>query len=85
MADTPKQEIKLISLKPKEEWLKEGFTLNALKRYEEALAAYEQAIRLNPNDANAYHGKGVALSGLKRYEEAGQAFTKADKLGFESW
>ena len=80
MADTPKQEIKLISLKPKEEWLKEGFTLNALKRYEEALAAYDQAIRLDPNYAKAYNGKGVALRDLKRYEEALAAFEHAIRL-----
>ena len=42
-----------VSLKTKEEWLKEGDALYELKRYEEALAAYDHAIRLDPNDAVA--------------------------------
>ncbi len=65
----------LISLKTKEEWIREGNALNGLKRYEEALAAYEQAIRLDPNYVHAYNGKGNALSDLKRYEEALAALT----------
>jgi tetratricopeptide (TPR) repeat protein len=68
----------------KEEWFKEGTTLHDLKRYEEALAAYEQAIRLDPNLALAYSNKGFALYGLKRYQEAGQAFEKARQLSFVS-
>jgi tetratricopeptide (TPR) repeat protein len=70
----------LISLKTKKEWLKEGNALYGLKRYEEALAAFEQAIRLDPNDASTYHGKGIALGGLKRYEEALAAFEQAIRL-----
>jgi tetratricopeptide (TPR) repeat protein len=69
----------LISLKTKE-WLEEGNALYNLKRYEEALAAYEQAIRLDPNDADAYNGKGIALRNLNRHEEAKQALEKAHQL-----
>jgi tetratricopeptide (TPR) repeat protein len=47
------------------------------KRYEEALAAYEQAIRLDPKLASAYTNKGSALHNLKRYEEALVAFDQA--------
>ena len=70
----------LISLKTKEEWIREGNALNGLKRYEEALAAYEQAIRLDPNYTYAYYGKGNALSDLKRYEEALAAYEQAIRL-----
>lgn len=38
-------------LKTKQEWIDEGNALYRLKRYEEALAAYEQVIRLDPKDA----------------------------------
>jgi tetratricopeptide (TPR) repeat protein len=51
-----------------------------LKRYEEALAALEQAIRLDPNLARAYNGKGIALGNLKRYEEALAAYEQAIRL-----
>jgi tetratricopeptide (TPR) repeat protein len=49
----------LISLKTKENWLEGGNTLRGLKRYEEALAAYEQAIHLDPNNAIAYTAKAL--------------------------
>src|SRR5260370_5690746 len=48
----------LISRNTKEEWLEEGKALYDLKRHEEALAAFEQAIRLDPTDANTYSDKG---------------------------
>jgi Flp pilus assembly protein TadD len=70
----------LISLKTKEEWYDEGKTLRNLKRYEEALAAFEQAIRLDPNHAVYYNEKGLALYDLKRYEEALAAFEQAIRL-----
>ena len=64
----------------KEDGLEEGVTLSELKRYEEALAAYEQAIRLDPNFAYAYENKGDVLRDLKRFKEAEQAFEKARQL-----
>ena len=39
----------------------QGMVLFALKRYQEALAAYEQAIQLNPNDALFHYNKEEAL------------------------
>jgi tetratricopeptide (TPR) repeat protein len=51
-------------------WLVKADKLYGLKRYTEALEAYEQAIRLDPNNADAYCGKGAALDKLKRYTEA---------------
>lgn len=56
--------------KPVQHWLTEGNALADRERYEEALAAYEQAIYLNPNLASAYNSKGSVLNKLKRYEEA---------------
>lgn len=51
-----------------EECLKEGDALINLKRYEEALIAFEQAIRLNPNYAAAYSGKGRVLRQLGSHD-----------------
>src|SRR5260370_689078 len=64
----------------KEEWFKEGTTLHDLKRYEEALAAFEQAIRLDSNYAHAHYNKGYTLNDLKRYEEALAASEHASRL-----
>ncbi len=54
--------------------------LGNLKRHEEALAAYEQAIRLDPENAYAYGGKGIVLRALKRHEEALAAQERAIRL-----
>ena len=56
--------------KTKQQWLDEGNARYNAGRYEEALAAYEQGIRLDPNFAVASRNKGYILNELKRYEEA---------------
>jgi len=78
--ETRDKETPSVPLKTKEQWVEEGNALSDLKRYEEALAAYEQAIRLDPNYAKAYYNIGVALYDLKRYEEALAAFEQAIRL-----
>src|SRR5690348_10289232 len=54
----------------KEQYLNEGIRFYSLKRYNEALAAYEQALCLDSHFADAYFGKGNALYSLGRYREA---------------
>src|SRR6266480_3680774 len=68
--------------KTKEQWLDEGNFLSfyAPIRSEEGLAAYEQAIRLDPTYAQAYTGKGDILYDLKRYEEALLTYEQAIAL-----
>ena len=63
-----------------QQWLMTGDEHLKAGRSTEALAAYEQAIRLDPNFALAYYNKGVALRALKRYEEALSAFEQAIRL-----
>src|SRR5690348_5753018 len=65
-----------VSSKTKEQWLEMGEGFRRVDLYEQALVAYEQAIFLDPNYAQAYVGKAEALMGLNRYEEALQAFEK---------
>src|SRR5713101_8398394 len=69
-----------ISFKTKEDWLDEAETYYGLKRYEEALKALEQAIRLDPDYAPAYYNKGYILNGLKRYKVALGALEHALRL-----
>lgn len=66
--------------KTKVEWLKEGNAHRNAKRYEEALQAYDHALRLDPNYANAYYNKGNVLLGLQQYEEALQAYDHVLRL-----
>jgi tetratricopeptide (TPR) repeat protein len=77
---TRNKETPSVSQKTKEQWLEEGNTLRNLKRYDESLSAYEQAIRLDPNYANACNGKGNVLWDLKRYDEALAAYEQAIRL-----
>ncbi|MBA2680431.1 MAG: TIR domain-containing protein [Ktedonobacteraceae bacterium] len=59
----------------------ERLTLNNLKRYEEALFAFDQAIQLNPTNALTFYNKGVILRYLNRNNEADVAFKEAKELG----
>ena len=43
--------------------------------YAEAIAAFTEAIRLNPNDIEAYIGRAQAYTALKKYDEANADYT----------
>ncbi len=58
----------------------EGSSHYNARRYVEAVAAYDQAIRFAPNNAAAYFFKGNALSALRSYEEALRAYDRAIQL-----
>ena len=57
-----------------------GVTYTKLERYEDAVKACEEAIRLNPNHAEAYCNLGLAYAEMERYEDAIKAYKKAIKL-----
>src|SRR5260370_42163443 len=62
-----------------------GRALLALNRFGEALAAYENCIKLSTDaDPYQFYGKGQALVGLERYEEALVAFDEAIRLSGDS-
>lgn len=50
------------------------------RRYEEALAACDKALALDPNYASAWLNKGVALAGLRRDAEALAAYNRVLEL-----
>lgn len=54
-----------------------GATLYSAGKHAEALAIYERALTLDPNNADAWAGKGFALTMLGRYNEALGAFERA--------
>ena len=51
-----------------------------LKDYVSAIANYNKAIELNPNDADAYYDRGMAKVNLKEYYSAIPDFHKAIEL-----
>jgi len=60
-----------------------GAALLQLGRYEDALAAFGEAIALNPENAAAWCNKAAALSSLRRYDDAIDACAEAVSL--EGW
>jgi tetratricopeptide (TPR) repeat protein/tRNA A-37 threonylcarbamoyl transferase component Bud32 len=65
-----------------------GETLLELKRYKEALNAYNRAVELKPEYAEAWKGQGNSLLELKRYQEALDAYDKAIQIQpnyLEAW
>ncbi len=65
------------------QWRDKGNSWRTQKEYEQAIAAYEQAIRFNPSNTISYDLKGRVLVKLRRFEEAiaafGQALTAIDE------
>ena len=67
-------------IKLKEEHTYRGILLQNLKSYDEAEKEYRDAIRINPNYADAHNNLGNLLKNLKRYEEAEKEYREAIKI-----
>jgi len=62
---------KLVEIKGQaSDWLLQGAYLNELKRYEEAIASYDRALAINPDDHGVWNIRGIALFNLGQFEEA---------------
>ncbi|MDK2907237.1 MAG: hypothetical protein PWQ66_1198, partial [Petrotoga sp.] len=57
-----------------------GVEFGKLERHKEAIEAFDKAIEINPQFAEAWINKGVDLAELERYEEALKAFDKAIEI-----
>lgn len=56
---------------------REGLLLMQAGHYEQAIASYEQALQLQPDDAEIHHYRAVALENLGRYRQALAAYDQA--------
>lgn len=65
--------------KTRNQWRHEGLELQKQRQYAAALAAYEEGLKVVPNDAVLYNDKGAVLDILKRYTEALVAYDEAIK------
>jgi len=63
-----------------QEWVSVGLALDGLKKYEEAVEAYDNALELDPTYFYALYDKGLALHSLNRYEEALRVCDEALKI-----
>ncbi|WP_321508203.1 tetratricopeptide repeat protein [uncultured Methanoregula sp.] len=70
------------------DWDDKGDALNNAGQFEEAYAAYHNALLVDGDYAPSWYGKGVALTNLGRFEEANDAFDQAllrDGKFVEAW
>lgn len=66
--------------KSSEQWLDEASVHYEARRFPQALAAYEAALLLDPDEAYIYIGKGLVLCELALYEQALASFEHAITL-----
>jgi tetratricopeptide (TPR) repeat protein len=59
------------------EWNTKGETDHMMGRYEEAVAAYDQAVTIDPSFGKAWRNRGLSLALLNRTTEAEVSFQKA--------
>jgi len=67
---------------------RQGETFFELKRYEQALDAYKQAVAIRPEYAQAWQGQGNTLSQLKQHKDALEAYDQAIQIQpdyLEAW
>ncbi|MEH1768995.1 MAG: CHAT domain-containing protein, partial [Nostoc sp.] len=61
-------------------WYNRGITLDKLGRFEEAIASYDRAIEIKPDDDLAWYNRGVVLDNLGRFEEAIASYDRAIEI-----
>lgn len=60
-------------------WVEKGIVLYEQGKYDEAIVAYDEAIRLDPGNAFAWNNKGIVLNEQGKYDEAIDAYDEAIK------
>jgi tetratricopeptide (TPR) repeat protein len=63
-----------------EAWNSKGNIFRELERLEEAAAAYDAAVKLNPGCFEAWCNKGKALMDLVLFDESFKAFDEATRI-----
>jgi len=61
-------------------WNNKGVALSRLGKFHEAIEAYDQALKIDPEYFSAWNNKGVVLSRLGKYHEAIDAFDRALRI-----
>ncbi|WP_261225754.1 serine protease [Ancylothrix sp. D3o] len=70
------------------DWINYGNQLWRIELYKEAIAAFEEAIKLNRDLDQAWYARGLALSYNREYQKGFESFDKATKINpkfYQSW
>jgi len=70
----------IINLDNTEKWFEQGNSLFLEGRYQEAIASYDNAVKIKPDYHQAWANQGIALGNLGRNEEAIASFDNAVKI-----
>ena len=62
------------------EWNQRGGTHHTMGRYEEAVAAFDQAVAADPGNSEAWKNRGLSLALLGRFSESEESFARAISL-----
>jgi hypothetical protein len=65
---------------PYDQYYGDGINYSSQGRYADALAAYDRAVFISPNNADAWNNRGIALENLGRYSEAVSSYDKVISL-----
>lgn len=76
---TPKQDLNQEQQKAAN-YLKQGFSLVKTKNYSEAIKAFDEALKIQPNSQYAYLGRGASYVLLKQYQQGKTDLDKSIQL-----
>ena len=60
-----------------DQYFSEGINFSKLGQYSDAVASYDKAVFIRPNNADAWLNRGIALDNLYRYSDAVASYDKA--------
>ena len=63
-----------------EDWFNKGMNLSNQSKYGDAVVAFDKAIELNPQYADAWRMKGTILNCLGQYDESLEALDKVIEI-----
>jgi tetratricopeptide (TPR) repeat protein len=69
--------MELDQLKKEQDWVNEGNLKDSQGRYEEAIADYDKALQIDPDDADALFDKAETLQKMGKRKEAELLIEKA--------
>jgi tetratricopeptide (TPR) repeat protein len=67
-------------VKKAQEWVEQGNLLDTQGQYEKAITAYDNALQIDPEDADAIFNKGATLVKLGQVPEAMKCFETATQM-----
>jgi tetratricopeptide (TPR) repeat protein len=69
--------MELDQLKKENDWVREGNLKDSQGKYEEAIADYDKALQIDPDDADALFDKAETLQKMGKFKEAEKLVEKA--------